>query len=85
MLMQLNSWLIERFRAHQLCAIVVDEAQDLSWELLEEIRLLTNLETASEKLVQIVLSGQPEFEEKLYDPSFASFASVSLCGAEPSR
>jgi general secretion pathway protein A len=52
-----------------LCAIVVDEAQNLSWELLEEIRLLTNLETSSEKLVQIVLSGQPELEEKLRDPS----------------
>jgi type II secretory pathway predicted ATPase ExeA len=69
MLLQLNSWLIERFRAHQLCAIVVDEAQDLSWELLEEIRLLTNLETSSEKLVQIILSGQPELEEKLHHPS----------------
>jgi len=69
MLLQLNSWLIERFRAHQLCAIVVDEAQNLSWELLEEIRLLTNLETSSEKLVQIVLSGQPELEEKLHHPS----------------
>ena len=63
MLLQLNGWLIERYRAHQLCAIVVDEAQNLSWELLEEIRLLTNLETSSEKLVQIVLSGQPELEE----------------------
>jgi type II secretory pathway predicted ATPase ExeA len=69
MLLQLNGWLIERYRAHQLCAIVVDEAQNLSWELLEEIRLLTNLETSSEKLVQIVLSGQPELEEKLYHPS----------------
>jgi type II secretory pathway predicted ATPase ExeA len=69
MLLQLNSWLIERYRAHQLCAIVVDEAQNLSWELLEEIRLLTNLETSSEKLVQIILSGQPELEEKLYHPS----------------
>jgi type II secretory pathway predicted ATPase ExeA len=69
MLLQLNSWLIERFRAHQLCAIVVDEAQDLSWELLEEIRLLTNLETSSEKLLQIVLSGQPELEERLHHPS----------------
>ena len=69
MLLQLNSWLIERFRAHQLCAIVVDEAQNLSWDLLEEIRLLTNLETSSEKLVQIVLSGQPELEEKLHNPS----------------
>ena len=69
MLMQLNRWLIERFRNGELCAIVVDEAQNLSWELLEEIRLLTNLETSSEKLVQIVLSGQPELEEKLRDPS----------------
>jgi type II secretory pathway predicted ATPase ExeA len=69
MLMQLNRWLIDRFRNGELCAIVVDEAQNLSWELLEEIRLLTNLETSSEKLVQIILSGQPELEEKLRDPS----------------
>ena len=68
MLLQLNRWLIERFRNGELCAIVVDEAQNLSWELLEEIRLLTNLETSSEKLVQIVLSGQPELEEKLRNP-----------------
>ena len=69
MLLQLNRWLIDRFRNQELCAIVVDEAQNLSWELLEEIRLLTNLETSSEKLVQIVLSGQPELEEKLRNPS----------------
>jgi type II secretory pathway predicted ATPase ExeA len=68
MLLQLNSWLIERFRARQLCVIVIDEAQNLSWDLLEEIRLLTNLETTSEKLVQIVLSGQPELEEMLLNP-----------------
>jgi type II secretory pathway predicted ATPase ExeA len=68
MLLQLNRWLIERFRNGELCAIVVDDAQNLSWELLEEIRLLTNLETASEKLVQIVLSGQPELEQKLRNP-----------------
>ena len=68
MLLQLNRWLIERFRNGELCAIVVDDAQNLSWELLEEIRLLTNLEAASEKLVQIVLSGQPELEEKLRNP-----------------
>jgi type II secretory pathway predicted ATPase ExeA len=49
--------------------VVVDEAQNLSWELLEEIRLLTNLETSSEKLLQIVLSGQPELDEKLRHPS----------------
>jgi general secretion pathway protein A len=68
MLQQLNHWLIERYRSHGLCVIVVDEAQNLSWELLEEIRLLTNLETSSEKLLQIVLSGQPELENTLRDP-----------------
>src|ERR1017187_8419425 len=60
MLLQLNRWLIERFSEQGICVIVVDEAQNLSLDLLEEIRLLTNLETSSEKLVQIVLSGQPE-------------------------
>ncbi|MGD0800037.1 MAG: AAA family ATPase [Terracidiphilus sp.] len=85
MLMQLNRWLIERYRAHELCAIVIDEAQDLSWELLEEIRLLTNLETASEKLVQIVLSGQPELEEKLHHPRVRQLRQrVSLwCKTQP--
>ena len=85
MLLQLNSWLIERYRAHQLCVIVVDDAQNLSWELLEEIRLLTNLETSSEKIVQIVLSGQPELEDKLYHPSLRQLRQrVSLwCRTQP--
>jgi general secretion pathway protein A len=65
MLLQLNRWLVERYREGGLCVIVIDEAQNLSTDLLEEIRLLTNLETTSEKLLQIVLSGQPELEEKL--------------------
>jgi type II secretory pathway predicted ATPase ExeA len=69
MLLQLNRWLIERYRHQETCVIVVDEAQNLSHELLEEIRLLTNLETSSEKLVQIILSGQPEFEQTLRQPS----------------
>ncbi|MDE3105412.1 MAG: AAA family ATPase [Acidobacteriota bacterium] len=69
MLLQLNRWLIEKFRMEETCVVVVDEAQNLSWDLLEEIRLLTNLETSSEKLLQIVLSGQPELEEKLRHPS----------------
>lgn len=68
MLIQLNRWLVERFRHQETCVIVVDEAQNLSSELLEEIRMLTNLETSSEKLVQIILSGQPEFEQKLRQP-----------------
>jgi general secretion pathway protein A len=68
MLMRLNSWLIERFRAGETPVLIVDEAQGLSFELLEEIRLLLNLETASEKLLQIVLAGQPELEDKLKRP-----------------
>jgi general secretion pathway protein A len=68
MLLLLNQWLIERFRAGGTPVLIVDEAQGLSFELLEEIRLLLNLETASEKLLQIVLVGQPELEEKLKRP-----------------
>jgi type II secretory pathway predicted ATPase ExeA len=69
MLFQLNRWLVERFQVNGTCVVIIDEAQNLSWELLEEIRLLTNLETSSQKLLQIVLSGQPELEEKLLHPS----------------
>ncbi len=85
MLLQLNRWLIERFRMEETCVVVVDEAQNLSWDLLEEIRLLTNLETSSEKLLQIVLSGQPELEEKLRHPSVRQLRQrVSLwCRTQP--
>ncbi|HUD23007.1 MAG TPA: AAA family ATPase [Acidobacteriaceae bacterium] len=68
MLIQLNRWLVERFRRDETCVIVIDEAQNLTWEQLEEVRLLTNLETATRKLVQVILSGQPELEEKLTAP-----------------
>jgi type II secretory pathway predicted ATPase ExeA len=68
MLMRLNGWLIERFRAGETPVLIIDEAQGLSFELLEEIRLLLNLETASEKLLQIVLAGQPELDQKLKRP-----------------
>lgn len=85
MLLQLNHWLIERHREGGLCVIVVDEAQNLSTDLLEEIRLLTNLETSSEKLLQIVLSGQPELEEKLRNPAMRQLRQrISLwCKTEP--
>jgi general secretion pathway protein A len=68
MLLELNQWLVHRFRAGSTPVLIIDEAQGLSLELLEEIRLLLNLETASEKLLQIVLVGQPELEEKLRRP-----------------
>ena len=67
-LMRLNQWALERYRCGKTTVIVVDEAQNLSLQVLEEIRLLANLETTSEKLLQIVLSGQPELEEKLKLP-----------------
>jgi general secretion pathway protein A len=65
LLTALNQWLLERYKAGRTAVLIVDEAQDLSSNLLEEIRLLTNLETSTEKLLQIVLSGQPELEDKL--------------------
>ena len=68
MLIQLNHWLLERFARKEICVLVVDEAQNLSTEMLEEVRLLTNLETASEKLLQIILSGQTELEMRLKQP-----------------
>jgi len=61
----LNNYLVERSRQDLTTALVVDEAQLLSAELLEEIRLLANLETTKHKLLQIVLIGQPEFQQKL--------------------
>jgi general secretion pathway protein A len=68
-LLRLNQWLLERYRCGETAVLIVDEAQNLSSEVLEEIRLLTNLETSTEKLLQIVLTGQPELEEKLKVPS----------------
>jgi type II secretory pathway predicted ATPase ExeA len=68
MLLKLNKWLLERYLVGGTAVLIVDEAQNLSAEVLEEIRLLTNLETSTEKLLQIVLSGQPELEAKLSRP-----------------
>ena len=67
-LMKLNHWLLERYRTGETVVLIVDEAQNLTFPVLEEIRLLTNLETSTEKLLQIILSGQPELEEKLKLP-----------------
>jgi type II secretory pathway predicted ATPase ExeA len=67
-LMKLNHWLLERYRSGETVVLIIDEAQNLTYPVLEEIRLLTNLETSTEKLLQIVLSGQPELEEKLKLP-----------------
>jgi general secretion pathway protein A len=72
-LMRLNQWLIERYRAGDTPVLIVDEAQGLPIDLLEEIRLLLNLENPHEKLLQIVLAGQPELEERLQQPDMRQF------------
>jgi general secretion pathway protein A len=68
MLQVLYTWLLDRYRAGETAVLVIDEAQNLSDEVLEEIRMLTNLETFTEKLLQIVLVGQPELEMRLKQP-----------------
>jgi general secretion pathway protein A len=66
--LQLKDYLVEQFKKHRVVALLVDEAQQLSNELLEDLRLLSNLETNEDKLIQIVLVGQPELEERLDQP-----------------
>lgn len=65
----LNSFLLGRMEAGENVALLIDEAQNLSMKVMEQVRLLSNLETTRQKLIQIVLIGQPELEEKLEDPS----------------
>ena len=65
---KLNNYLLEQLKKDHIVAILIDEAQDLSDDLLEEIRLLSNLETDSGRLIQIVLMGQPELEQRLDQP-----------------
>jgi type II secretory pathway predicted ATPase ExeA len=67
-LLRLYNWLLDRYRAGETAVLIVDEGQNLSEEVLEEVRMLTNLETFTEKLLQIVLVGQPELEQKLKLP-----------------
>jgi general secretion pathway protein A len=67
-LLALNHFLIERLQQNDTALLIVDEAQTLSPEMLEEIRLLSNLETPSSKLLQIMLVGQPELNEILARP-----------------
>ncbi len=65
----LNDYVLEEINAGNDVVLLFDEAQNLSHELLELIRLLSNLETHNQKLLQICLIGQPELREKLADPS----------------
>ncbi|HVW08220.1 MAG TPA: AAA family ATPase, partial [Bryobacteraceae bacterium] len=69
-LFALNNLLLERANQNQTTALIVDEAQNLDWEVLEEIRMLGNLENRRGKMIQIILSGQPELERKLEEPNY---------------
>jgi len=67
-LIEFYNWLLDRYRAGETAVLIVDEAQNLSGELLEEIRMMTNVESSTEKLLQIILVGQPELEQKIKQP-----------------
>jgi len=65
----LNKFLIEQLETEGTVVLLIDEAQNLEEDVLESLRLLSNLETSTEKLLQIVLVGQPELETKLNQPN----------------
>src|SRR5207249_1940925 len=67
----LNAHLLAQHQAGRVSVVVVDEAQAFSMDLLEQLRLLSNLETATEKLLRVVLVGQPQLRTLLLDPAMA--------------
>jgi general secretion pathway protein A len=68
-LFALNQLLVEQAQLGRTVVLIVDEAHNLEWEVLEEIRLLGNLENRNGKLLQIILAGQPELDRKLDAPN----------------
>ncbi|WP_447968799.1 AAA family ATPase [Nitrospira sp. M1] len=73
MINQLHEALIEEYKAGGTVILIIDEAQNMPIETLENLRMLSNLETATEKLIQIVLVGQPELETLLQQPALRQF------------
>lgn len=71
-LSELRAQLVDRAARGGLSALILDEAQSLPAELLEEVRLLSNMETSTTKLLNVVLAGQPEFAERLNEPALCS-------------
>lgn len=65
---QFNDYLLDQLKQDHIVSLLVDEAQNLSQEMLEELRLLSNFETHKAKLIQMVLVGQPELEQRLEKP-----------------
>ncbi|HYA64568.1 MAG TPA: AAA family ATPase [Candidatus Sulfotelmatobacter sp.] len=78
---EFNRLLLQEARAGRRCIVIVDEAHNLDLSVLETIRLLSDFETPQAKLLQIVLSGQPELASKLAQPSLAQLRQrISLIG-----
>lgn len=67
----LNNFLIEQYAAGRKVLLIVDEAQNLTMRVLEEVRLLSGVETTKDKVLRIILAGQPELNEKLNAPELA--------------
>jgi general secretion pathway protein A len=84
-LFEFRKHLQARHAAGRLSALVLDEAQSLPYELLEEVRLLSNIETATVKLLNVVLAGQPELAARLNEPGLRQLKQrISLrCQIEP--
>ena len=74
LLSKLNKFFLEQLAAGRTCVAIFDEAQHLSPEFLEQVRVLSNLETDEEKLIQIVLVGQPELIQRLSMPGMAQLS-----------
>jgi type II secretory pathway predicted ATPase ExeA len=70
----INSFLIEQYAAGRKVLLIIDEAQNLTLKVLEEIRLLSGIEATKEKVLRIILAGQPELNEKLDSPELVQLA-----------
>ncbi len=84
-LFALNTLLIKQAEKGRTCVLLVDEAHNLEWDVLEEIRLLGNLENRGGKLLQIILAGQPELDRKLDAPNLRQLKQriVLRCNLNP--
>src|SRR5580700_5604823 len=84
-LFALNQLLVEQAQEGRTVVLIVDEAHNLEWDVLEEIRLLGNMENRNGKLLQIILSGQPELDRKLDAPNLRQLKQriVLRCNLQP--
>jgi general secretion pathway protein A len=84
-LFALNTFLLQQAEKGRTTALIIDEAHNLEWDILEEVRLLGNLETRHGKLLQIILAGQPELDRKLEAPELRQLKQriVLRCGLRP--